>query len=70
MLMKKVIIVSLIVILICISISIITKPKIAILGYHSFTDSKSSNEFIMPIDHFEEQLKYLKVILKNTLFLY
>lgn len=58
--MKKVIIVSLIVILICISISIITKPKIAILGYHSFTDSKSSNEFIMPIDHFEEQLKYLK----------
>lgn len=34
--------------------------KVAVLGYHSFSKDKENNMFIMPINEFEEQLKYLK----------
>ena len=34
--------------------------KVAVLGYHSFSKEKEEDIFIMPINEFEEQLKYLK----------
>lgn len=34
--------------------------KVAVLGYHSFSKNKEEDMFIMPINEFEEQLKYLK----------
>jgi len=34
--------------------------KVAVLGYHSFSKDKETDMFIMPINEFEEQLKYLK----------
>lgn len=34
--------------------------KVAVLGYHSFSKDKEADMFIMPINEFEEQLKYLK----------
>ncbi len=34
--------------------------KLPILGYHSFTKEKSNDQFVMEIDQFEQQLKYLK----------
>lgn len=34
--------------------------KVAVLGYHSFSENVEEDMFIMPISEFEEQLKYLK----------
>ena len=34
--------------------------KVAVLGYHSFSENNEEDMFIMPINEFEEQLKYLK----------
>lgn len=38
----------------------LNKPKLAVLGYHSFTKGKSNDQFVLELDQFEEQLKYLK----------
>ena len=43
--------------------------KVAVLGYHSFSKDKETDMFIMPINEFEEQLKYLKKYHYKTLSL-
>ncbi len=62
--MKKILICSLIIIMIIVAtifIILYSNPTVAILGYHDFgKDVDDSNTFILNIDKFEEQLKYLK----------
>lgn len=52
--------ISFIIIGIVLLLMMISKPKLAVLGYHSFTKEKSDDQFVMELDQFEEQLKYLK----------
>ena len=62
--MKKVILYSLIVVVILIIVMIgmlYSKATVAVLGYHDFAkDADDLNTFVLNIDKFEEQLKYLQ----------
>ena len=62
--MKKVLIYGLIVlviILVAVLVLLYSNPTVAVLGYHDFgKDVDDSNTFILNIEKFEEQLKYLK----------
>lgn len=42
-----------------ISIVCVFESRIPVLGYHSFTSGDSNDQFVLKIDQFEEQLKYL-----------
>lgn len=58
---KKILIPIIIILLIIISLIITYKDQtIAVLGYHDFTDTKSTNEMQMEISKFEKQMAYLK----------
>lgn len=67
---KRIIIIILLIILGSGSALYVRYPPVAVLGYHAFTEEKNpSDSFMMNIDKFEEQLKYLKKHHYHTLTL-
>ena len=67
--MKKIVIICLIFIIILISYYFLLPNKVAVLGYHSFTNNISNSDMVMNNKEFEKQLKFLKKYNFKTLTL-